>query len=403
MVKRAVVSAGLSVIGAGLGCVVGALWASAVVGAGGGLAGPLLFGLGGIGVLLALLPSRWIAPSTRLAAVLSWLALGPFVFVAALAAVSATIVSSHFVCGTPMAAAIMLVPPVAGGALLVSAVVLRGALHRRRSAWALAGIALSAALGTLALVHGELRGREGVEPDGWVTALPVVAEADAAAVPSRFGPFVVERSVEQGEELVGFRPIGRADDGYAESYRYDPATRIELRRDDRAGFHVLRVGEHTVLALRDGDDHFSDVRVADVRAQLVAPRAWVVLAAVAAAAALVLLAVSLVAGRRPRWLATARPAEVEDDSRTLVFLDGALPARGSARTLLPPGPALALVPAGLPTYRTDGTTGPVDARAGARSEHVLHADARGALWAALALVVTTLGALPLLAAMLVLG
>ena len=383
------ISAVLSVVMVGVGAFSGAL------------AGSPVFGIAGAVGLVALVPSRVVEPETRLAAVLSGVLVAPIVFFGYVFAATPTLVASDFVCGTPLAALMMLVPFIAASVLVVGVLVIRVVVHRARVGSVLRGLAIVAA--ALAFALWGLAPRDGVEPDAWVSSLPIVAEERAADAGDRLGPFVVERSVEQGERTIGFRPQAAPPDSYPSTFRYDETTQLVLRHDSRSGIHVLERDGQPVLALRVGEPRPTDVRAHDVRDQLVAPRAWIRTAAAGGAVAIALLVISLVAGRRPRWLASARPAHVEDDSTSLAFLDGALPARGVSRTLLPPGPALAIAPAGLPSYRTDGTLGPIDARPGSRATHLRAADTRGAVWSALALVTATLAASPLLAAILVLG
>lgn len=402
MVLRLVGAATLSVIGVGVSLAAGGVAALALPDAV-PFTGLWVGAMVAVGTLIATLRP---APEMRLAIVLSWLSLAPVLWVGTAWTVGRPLVVSHWVCGTGTATLLLLAPFVVAGLLTVTTVVLGGMTRRVRARHARAAV-MAAALIATGLAAGlsarSLLGvHEGVEPDAWVRSLPVVAHVRASELGGALGPFDVALEEEGGRRYAAFVPRGAPADT-AERHLAAPGSVVVLRRSSEAGIWVLELDEHTRRALRDGDTQFTDVRVDDVREQLVAPRAWQLIAAAGSALALLLLVVAWRAGRRPRWLDRARPATVSDDSVTLRFEDGALPARGVASTMLPPGPALVLAPPGLPGYRSDGTTGPLDARRGTADEVMHRARMRGAALAAVALVCATLAACPLLAALHVLS
>ncbi len=218
---------------------------------------------------------------------LASLALVPFVVLGAMWAYAEPIAdTSKFRCGTGDMAALMMVVPLTGGALMVGALWARYVASppgRRRVDRTLQGLAVLAVLGGAASTGlGIERSLRAPDADGWAESLPRVEHPP---------PGVKEAAAEAGQDVT--------EHGSS-----------EVRRDDADDLWVIidprSEGRRPVLVL--GPALVARTVLPRSLSAVAPPRGWVVEAAFGTVAALLALAASWWLARRHRALASAMPA-----------------------------------------------------------------------------------------------
>ncbi|MEM9193776.1 MAG: hypothetical protein AAGF12_31665 [Myxococcota bacterium] len=354
--------------------------------------------------------------SVRGSVVVGWLFLPPVIFLMAMDDLASPLVTEDWVCGTGAAslyllamAAVLFGPPtVAGFAYQL-------AFHStaRRVLGGIATVAVASAVALAAAVPSGDR----IPKDTYIASLPVIDELRPPLLDPRFGPFQVVQAFDGTSVALAFEtPRGNRRSFYfhaphPSSTEGGPVVHrrllgvkgsaVELRYDATLDVFVLRQDGGSTYAVADGA--FVTITPRDLRGRLAVPEGWAMQSWIGGLVGALILLLGWLLGRPPRWLRRARPAIVGEDFQTLRYSDGLHPVHGISRRFLAPGPALVREEPGLPSYRGDYQTGPVDAVEGSFGSVRRATAIRGAGFFALALVVALLSAAQLMAGLLVLG